>query len=587
MNNTLPKGITLDQLKANWDEAYSVYGPVLQRAKLLDATDRGKLWKAIQAKFPAYQLLPDTNHVAYIKNNLLASLYSVGRAAELEPTSGDDAETVKHINLVLQHLWKKYDIPVFQMKAGERAALLNIGITQIGWDNSIIKGTGESFIKGEPVFDNVDPMRFMRDPYAANIEVGAYAMRWDNHHKNVILRNPKYKENMKTYLATNQNGGGPTSNPVDKMTDQPNRASKDRYKIIINWVMDGDKIHEIHTIDYDYVLYVNEAIEPNEYPLVELFCNLPSDDIFGTSEPNRIFANSVVINMLNSILATAELKNQRPPRYVNTESQINLRDFIKHGADSDYVFQVRGDASRAVHYHQFPTASPIIQSILGGLGNDIQTITGVTGKYVGQDTGSILTTGGMEQMLDQATMIDQPKIVNYEHYTKRLTKLLLKYLKAYGLERTYLVKDPRTKSVAKISVDYRELMDTDTSDYSMNISPVLPRNKQRIAQLATLIMEKQIQYNANSQQPVDLITPEEWLMFQELPNDEFMLDRMKMQRYTDYVDKVSKVIFQYTELVDGGMEPDDALLATAESMQSGMPYGQQPAPLDVPPSAGF
>ena len=96
-----------------------------------------------------------------------------------------------------------------------------------------------------------------------------------------------------------------------------------------------------------------------------------------------------------------------------------------------------------------------------------------------------------------------------------------------------------------------------------------------------------MQYNAQSQQPIELITPEEWLMFQDLPNDELMLERMKIQRHTDYVDKVAKVIFQYTELIDGGMAPDDALLATADMMQSGQSHGQQQEPLDVPPSVGF
>lgn len=587
MTNRLPEGVTLEQLKANWDEALAVYGPAFQRAKILDATDKGRLWKAIQAKFPAYQLLPDVNDVSYVKNNLLASLYCVGRSAELEPTSEHDMETIKHINLVLQHLWRKYDVPMYQMRAGERAALLNLGITQIGWNSSITKGTGETFVSGEPVFDDVDPMKYMRDPYAKDLDTSAYAMRWDTFHKNVILRNPEYKAAMKEYLETKDNGGGPLAEPVNRLTDQPNPPSKNRYRVIINWIMVGDKIHEIHTLEYDHVLLVKEAIVPNEYPIVELYCNLPAGDVIGASEPSKIFANSVVSNTLMSIMATAELKNQRPPRYVNTQSQINLRDFIKHGSDADYVFQVQGDASRAVHYHQFPAPSAMSQSVINLLNQGSQRVTGVDGRYTGSDTGSILTTGGIEQALDQATMIDQPKIVNYEHYTKRLTKLLLKYLKAYGLKRKYFFKDPKTKQFVNAEINYQELIDVDLADYAINISPLLPKNKQRIAQLATLVMEKQMQYNAQSQQPVELITPEEWLMFQDLPNDELMLDRMKIQRHTDYVDKVAKVIFQYTELIDAGMQPDDALLATADMMQSGTPYGQEQQPLDVQPSVGF
>jgi hypothetical protein len=77
----LPKDITVEQLQENWKEASSMYQPAYRRAQILDAADRGKLWKAINAKFPKYQVLPDSNHVAYTKTNLLASLYSVGRSA--------------------------------------------------------------------------------------------------------------------------------------------------------------------------------------------------------------------------------------------------------------------------------------------------------------------------------------------------------------------------------------------------------------------------------------------------------------------------------------------------------------------------
>jgi hypothetical protein len=202
---------------------------------------------------------------------------------------------------------------------------------------------------------------------------------------------------------------------------------------------------------------------------------------------------------------------------------------------------------------------------------DIQLISGVDGSYTGKDTGSILTTGGIEQMLDQATLVDQPKIVNYEHYTTRLTKLVLGNLISFGNKRSYFLKDSKTKQYRNISVDFSELKDDTVFDYSLNISAHLPKNKQRIAQLANVIMEKQMQYNAEGQQGVSLMTPEEWLMMQDLPMQEYMLERMGIERSRDYVDKVAKVIFQYAELLDAGMKPEDALLATADAIQTGQP----------------
>ena len=560
----LPEGITLDQLQENWREASSMYQPAYRRAQMLDAADRGKLWKAINATFPKYQVLPDTNHVAYTKTNLLASLYSVGRSASLVATSAEDLEMVAHINIILDHIWDTQQVPYYQMLAGERAALLNLGITQVGWDNSIIKGTEEMFSKGSPTFKNIDPLKFMRDPYAIDLSAAAYCITWDEFHKSVIMRNKNYA-NFKEYMETTKHNA--SGDMITNMTDQQNPPTKNYFRVAIHWVQVDGKVHEIHTINSEHVLYVKEDIKPSLFPFAELYCNVPAGDVIGTSEPSKIFANSVAYNLVNSLVLTAEVKNQKPPKFVNAQAQINLRDFVQHGADSDYTFIVQGDASRAVHYHQFPQVSPQATSTLGTLANDMQMVTGVDGKYTGKDTGSLLTTGGMEQMLDQATLIDQPKIVNYEHYSIQLTKLVLGNLRSFGNTRKYFLKDPKTKQWETITVKFENLKDDTVFDYKLAISAHLPKNKQRISQMANVIMEKQMQYAGQGQQPVNLITPEEWLMMQDLPMQEMMLERMGIERSQDYVDQVSKTIFQYAEFVDSGMAPDDALLATADSMR--------------------
>lgn len=573
MTIKLPDGLTIEYLKENWKDALDAYGPAFKRATVIDATDRGKLWKAIKVKFPKYQVLPDTNHVSYIKTNLLASLYSVGRSASIQPTSENDTTITREVNLILDHIWDTQSVSYFQMLAGERAALLNLGITQVGWDNSILKGTDDTFGKGAPVFKNVNPLRFMRDPYALDLETSAYCMTWDDFHKNVIKRNPNYQKEFAKY---EENQTKITQDTPTLMTDQQKKPTKNYFRVTIHWVQLEGKVHEVHTLDSEHVLYIKEDIKPSMFPFAMLYCNIPAGDVIGTSEPSRIFANSVAYNLMNSIIMTADVKNQKPPRFVNQQAGINLRDFIQYGADSDYTFVVNGDASRAVHYHQFPQVSPSTMSTIQSLGYDIQSITGVDGKYTGKDTGSILTTGGIEQMLDQATLVDQPKIVNYEHYTLRLTKLVLGNLRAFGSKRSYYLKDPKTRTHKTIEVAFDELKDDTIFNYALNISAHLPKNKQRIAQMANVIMEKQMQYSAGGQQQVSLITPEEWLAMQDLPNQEYMQERMGIERANDYVDKVAKVIFQYSELLDVGMLPDDALLATADAMQTGMPSPMGP-----------
>ena len=113
----------------HFDQGTTVYAKDFQRMRVLDMTDRGELWKAIGATFPKYQILPDTNYIAYVKNNLLASIYSVTKSAEIIPTSDKDKDICINLNVALDCLWDTENVGYYQFQAGERAALCNLGIT--------------------------------------------------------------------------------------------------------------------------------------------------------------------------------------------------------------------------------------------------------------------------------------------------------------------------------------------------------------------------------------------------------------------------------------------------------------------------
>jgi hypothetical protein len=104
MSIKLPDGITIEMLKENWDKAQTQYTRAFRKMQLLDATDRDRLWEAIKAKFPEYQILPHTNHITYVKENIHASIYTVGKLAHMVPSTEEDAVVVTDINILLEHL---------------------------------------------------------------------------------------------------------------------------------------------------------------------------------------------------------------------------------------------------------------------------------------------------------------------------------------------------------------------------------------------------------------------------------------------------------------------------------------------------
>jgi hypothetical protein len=102
--------VPITKLREQFDLCKSQYTKEHKRMRVLDLTDRGGLWEALGAKFPSYQILPDTNHVAYIKNNMIASIYTIAKCAELLPTSEKDKDIITHVNIALEQekAWDSY-----------------------------------------------------------------------------------------------------------------------------------------------------------------------------------------------------------------------------------------------------------------------------------------------------------------------------------------------------------------------------------------------------------------------------------------------------------------------------------------------
>ena len=113
----------LGQLYTDFSTMLSRYTREQKKMRILDAIMQGDMWRALGAKFPKYQILPDTNDVAYIVNNMVASVYSVAKIADILPTSEEDMQIVSDLNMAMEHEWQISNIPQAQRRAGYNAAL--------------------------------------------------------------------------------------------------------------------------------------------------------------------------------------------------------------------------------------------------------------------------------------------------------------------------------------------------------------------------------------------------------------------------------------------------------------------------------
>ena len=574
-SDLLPEGVKLSHVKEQIKNTDAQYTKVLERMRILDGTDRGKMWDVIKARFPRYQLTPDSNWVNYIKENLVASIYTTGRYAQLMPKSDEDISFVVEFNSALETIWDNIKAEYYQFLAGERAALLNIGITQVGWDKTMIGGTKNHWYQGDIKFKNIDPMKFRRDPYADTFDNAEFCYYYDDYSLAVI----KSKELYRARLAEIEKAIGTLDNTnslteaITPATDRQNKSttSSNYHRVTYFYTVynddsekEGYKIAEIHLLDDEYVLYCNKDLKPRMLPFAILYCNEPAGDIVGTSEPAKQFQSNLAYNLLNSIYATHAYKAQRPPRFVNADSGINLRQFAKYGNDADKTFIVRGDATTAVHYAQFPQLPPELLQVKQDLGKDIKECSGIDEMYAGKNTGSIQTTGGMDTLMEATSQRDNQKLLLYEEYTKRLTELVVNNLVQFGDKREYTVTDPITQQTKMVTFDFPKIDDDIRFRYSLDIDTYLPRNKARLAMIANMLLEKQAQYKPDP----EIITVEEWLLMQDIPFKDMIFKRMGIQRNTRITEQVAQTLEMFATLVEGGVEPDLAVEQVANQLQA-------------------
>ena len=573
----LPEGVSLQCIKDRIKETDTRYTKVLQRMRVLDGADRGKLWDVVEAKMPKYQLTPDSNWINYIKENLVASIYTTGRYANLVPKSEDDKKFVIEFNSALETVWENIRADYYQFLAGERAALLNIGITKVSWKKNTIGGTKNHWYQGDIMLKNIDPMKFRRDPYADVFDNAEYCYYYDDYSLAIIKSMDIYKDRLKEiekHLGKLKDQGV-ISDTVPAATDRQktNTAHTNYHKLTYYYTTytcgdkddkEGYRIAEVHLLDDQYVLYCNENLKPKMFPFAILYCNEPAGDIVGASEPAKQFKSNFVYNLLNSIYATHAYKAQRPPRFVNQSTGINLRQFAKYGNDADKTFIVNGDATKAVHYAQFPALPPELLQVKQDLGRDIKDCSGIDEMYAGKNTGSIQTTGGMDALTEITSQRDNQKILQFEMYTKRLTELVVNHLIQFGDKRTYTVSDPITQQIKTVELNFPEVDDDIRFRYELDIEMYLPRNKARLSSVANMLLEKQAQYKPDP----EIITVEEWLLMQDIPFKDMIFKRMGIQRNTRITEQVAQTLEMFATLVDGGVEPDLAVEQVANQLQA-------------------
>jgi len=551
--------------------------------KILDSYDSGDFWETMRKELPKHQIIPDTNHINYIKENIINSVYAAPYIADVLPMDSDDLEEARNINKFVEYYYNLKKVGLKQLKVSGRTALLNVGFIQGGWDSTI----NYSHLSGDQAggLDLIvrDPMSVYLDPNFVEFQEGRAVFISTEESVETLLANyPDSASELKKYFGVNKNSpaievsGVASSEDVGK-NYPANNVTRDTIGMMPVWIAfkkvptspDSYRIDQIIYTQGEIILEYKKGIKPNYFPLVGLYLTPPEKDSFGIGICQRVLKNVLSLNILNSIAITHTYAAQRTPWVFDTNSGLSVRRVQQDLNRPDVLFPISsGDATKVLHRLEYPVLPPNLEFIKKTLEDDIEKISGIDAKYTGRDTASVTTTGGMERLQQRVSMSDNTRISLIEDYAVNLTKMIIDFHIINGGSYQFVPTNsnaPKEKEV--LSVDFGKYRNQAHKFlFSINAGPLMPKTRSRLAEAANIIMQTQMQYAQGGQQ-VQLMSAEEWLFFQDFPQKDMILDRMKIEQLRNDQEEIASELTSFSAMTEEGMRPESAVDQLAKERQ--------------------
>ena len=550
--------------------------------RMLDAYDTGEFWDTIRHRLPKHQIIPDTNHVFYVKDNIVNSTYAAPYIADVLPVDPGDMEEARNINKFIEYEYNRHNLGEKQLEIGTRTALLNAGFLQLGWNRDASFKVGENVNKGEIEVTPRDPMAVLLDPNYNHFQEGrAVFILSEDSYEEIVAKYPDAKSEIDDIVKKDDENRvhvENTANQTDVGKGYYNRdVTPDTKGMLPVYVAfkkvakdgGGIRIDQIIYTMNNIILEARKGIKPNYFPIIALYSTPPEKDGYGISVVQRILKNAMTLNILDSISVTHVYASQRTPTVMSLQSGLNPERVAREINDPDRVFAiVDGDVTKALQKLEYPQLPQNLEYIKTSLEQAIEKITGIDPKYIGRDTASVTTTGGMERLQSRVSMTDNTRINLIEKYAKDLTRMLMDFYIHFGGVRHFATNPSYESSEQEaLEIDftkYKGKQDKHQFSYTIDASPLLPKSRARLAESANIIMQIQMQYQGQ----VELLTPEEWLFYQDFPQKDMILDRMKLDRLRDDYDEISSEIGSFGAMTEEGMRPEEAVNQLAEERKA-------------------
>lgn len=569
-----PNGYTNEEVKQLFDRFKKGRAQYDKIWKQLDAYDSGRFWEHMRKKLPKHQIITDSNYINYIKRNYTNSLYAAPYIADISARYFQHKEHADQVNMFYEYIYNKLNIPMKQLQAGDRAALNNVGYIQFGWDNDVIDMITERY-KGDVVATVQDTLAVYLDPSYRDLQKGKAVFIEGEESLIELMR--KYPEEMRAYSEAVKDNYGTNHSLTDAgkgyLGDYSSSPQEGMVRTVTAFFKHTDseqrtRIDQLFYVGNDFHLIdIKEGIKPNYFPIVPLYGLPPVKDPYGMSECALVLKNVLTINLLDSITATHTYAAQKRATIISANSGLDPRTVSANINNPNKILVTTGDVNNVVNQLDLPELPRDLPMFREHLMEMVHMVTGVDLRYTGRDTGSVTTTGGMEALQTRMGMTDNTRIFMLEQFAKNVAKMIIDFYVEFGKKREVNLthKNPVHNQLYKIDFDVFKKDDEGIRfDYTINSSPYLPKNRARLAEAANIIMEKQMQYQMNP----PLMTSEEWLEYQDFPQKDLMLARMRAEQLQQDHEDIQNTVVDFSSLVQQGVSPEGATNMLAQEKQA-------------------
>lgn len=569
--------------------------------KILDAADHSDIWKIYNRKIPNFMQTPTHNPITIIKEATKASVMPTEYSGEFKALSMDVKELADTANKYFQMKWEAANMNEVNNECADYAYLHGTSGVLMGWNNNIVDASDVTnyFNPAKHIQFQAKayhPSNVFPDPGASTVEEMRYLFLVERKTKDFLRSIPRFQQSL--YLIENSNDSMGNNNP-NYILDKAKTASNDVvsfitcYKKVMRQKL--DPVSGLTTlspsVDIIYlagrnVLDVEKDIQPNCIPFIPLYDEKVPNNFWGISKCYKVLSLYLTLVQIDSIEATGYFKNQNPAEFINSLAGLNIADYQNKRDNPDKAFTVNCDPKLVQAYAQRPDLPKTLDGFRAYLLDAIRQISGVDAVYLGQNYGSIQTTGGVQQAVDRATMRDANRIKSIDKFIRKELELMTQFFIVHGQQEKFYVPNPDKGSEQpgeELTFDPLDLIKHQS--ICIDVSNAAPRSNQSYEDAAMKLMELQMKYMPAEHGYPDFITPEELIQWLNIPKPQqrLLMDRMKRQMQTMKLEEYTAVLTAIGTLTQGGMPVEQALMEVVKQMESAL--GQIPAanPNKVPP----